>query len=325
MLKIIYLGTPEFAVPTLKILIEHPQEFEVVAVLCQPDRPKGRGKKLEAPPTKELAMAHGITVLQPEKLARAPEIVEEMRRLKPDIIVMVAFGQILKKEVLELAPMGVVNVHGSLLPRLRGAAPINWSIINGDTVTGVTTMLTEAGVDTGPMLLKAEIPITEGMTAAELSQVMSHVGAETLLSTVRQLAEGKLKATPQDDSQATLAPILSKEMGKLDFTKSARDINNLVRGLTPWPGTTTTFRGKPLKIIKTRLHQPKTDAGEKYAPAEAGSLHKTNHNQTILVACGADGRERLELLEVQPESRAKMEARVWVTGAQLEKGDKLGS
>lgn len=319
MLKIIYLGTPEFAVPTLRILIEHPQEFEVVAVLCQPDRPKGRGKKLEAPPTKELALAHGIPVLQPEKLARAPEIVEEMRRLKPDLIVMVAFGQILKKEVLELAPMGVVNVHGSLLPALRGAAPINWAIINGDTVTGVTTMLTEAGVDTGPMLLKTEIPITEAMTAAELSSVMSHVGAETLLSTVRQLAEGKLKAIRQDDSKATLAPILTKEMGRLDFSKKAQDIHNLVRGLTPWPGTVTSFRGKPLKIIKTCLVKP----DEAHEPCEIGTLHKVN--QKILLACGADGRERLELLEVQPESRAKMEARSWMTGIQPEKGDKLGS
>ncbi len=315
MLKIIYLGTPQFAVPTLKALIAEP-DFEVVAVVCQPDRPKGRGNKLMAPPTKQLANEHNITVLQPEKLARSPEIVDAMRALKPDIIVMVAFGQILKKEVLELPPRGVINVHGSLLPELRGAAPINWSIINGNTTTGVTTMVTEAGVDTGPMLLKAEIPISPDMTAEELSETMSHVGAELLIKTLRGLIDGSVKPLAQDDSKHTLAPILDKTMGALDFTQSAQNLHNRVRGLMPWPSTHATFRGSKLKIIKTAL--PATSIGPGTKPA--GTLHKQDGK--LYVYCHS-GDEVLELVRVQPESRSAVDGLAWANGAHVEPGEKL--
>lgn len=309
-MRIIYLGTPEFAVPTLEALLCDP-EFEVVAVVCQPDRPKGRGNKMEAPPTKQVAEKHGIKVFQPIALAKAPEVVEAMSELKPDILVMVAFGQILKKAVLTLAPLGVVNVHGSLLPKLRGAAPINWAIINGDTMTGVTTMFTEAGVDTGPMLLKAEIPISEEMTASELSKTMSHVGAALLIDTLKRLKAGTLEPQRQDDSQFTYAPILTKEMGHLDFTRGAKDLHNLVRGLTPWPSTYAKLGGATVKIIKTR-------PADKGAPANCGTIF--NEHGRLFVACGENGEERLEILTLQPESRGQMEAKNWLNGVRLEEG-----
>mgnify|MGYP000876461914 FL=1 len=304
MLKIIYLGTPDFAVPCLEALINE-SDFQVLAVVAQPDRPKGRGNKLMPPPTKVLAQAHGIPVLQPEKLAKAPDVVQAMRELKPDILAMVAFGQILKKEVLTLAPMGVVNVHGSLLPKLRGAAPINWSIINGDTVTGVTTMFTELGVDTGPMLLKAEIPIHSQMTAEELSREMSQVGAALLVKTLKGLVNGEVEAVRQNDAEATFAPILTKEMGKLDFNKSAQALHNLVRGLSPWPSTYTTFRKKGLKVLKCT---PAENGGH----LQPGTL--VQDGTRLLVACG-DGCQRLELLVVQPESRSAMEVKAFLAGA----------
>ncbi|MBS2011110.1 MAG: methionyl-tRNA formyltransferase [Cyanobacteria bacterium SZAS TMP-1] len=316
MLRIIYLGTPQFAVPTLEALIQAPDDFTVVAAVCQPDRPKGRGNKLEEPPVKQTALAHNIPVFQPVSLAKSPEIVEAMAALKPDVLVMVAFGQILKAPVLQMAPMGVINVHGSLLPQLRGAAPINWSIINGDTVTGVTTMQTEAGLDTGPMLLKAEIPIDDEMTAVDLAQTMSHVGAELLVKTLRLMVKGEVKAQPQDDSQATFAPRLGKELSPIDWQKSATSIHNQVRGLTPWPATTTQFRGQELKIVKTRLCGPEVNQKTPQESAKVGTIYRSG--QDILVRCG-DGL--LQILEVQPLSRAKQDAKNWTNGVRLVDGE----
>ncbi len=257
-------------------------------------------------------------MFQPASLAKSPDTVAAMAALQPDVLVMVAFGQILKKDVLSMAPLGVINVHGSLLPKLRGAAPINWSIINGDTVTGVTTMQTEAGLDTGPMLLKDQIVIDDDMTAEDLTRTMSQVGANLLVKTLRQLKEGAIVPEKQDDSQATFAPRLDKELSPIDWHKGARQVHNQVRGLNPWPSTTTNFRGQPLKIVKTRL-----------APSEAGSavcgarparpvlLHKTHSG--LLVSCG-DG-QLLQVLELQPASRASQEAKNWTNGVRLLDGE----
>lgn len=316
-MRIIFLGTPEFAVPTLERLIEE-KDFEVVGVVCQPDRPKGRGNKVVAPPVKETAVKHGIPVLQPEKLSRAKDIVQAMRDLKPDVIVMVAFGQILKEEVLHMPPMGVINIHGSLLPKYRGAAPINWSIINGDTVTGITTMQTEAGVDTGPMLLKGEVAITENMTAPELADAMSKVGADLIVTTLRGLKDGSVKPEPQNDAEATFAPIMTKEMGELDWTKSAREIHNLVRALLPWPGTSTMFRGAPLKIVTTEL--VKDGHGEADHPSKTpGSI--LTENKDVVIACGAEGKERLRLITLKPQGKGDIPARSWINGIHLKDGD----
>jgi methionyl-tRNA formyltransferase len=257
------------------------------------------------PPVKVLAEAHGIPVFQPQALARSPETVEAMKALEPDLLVMVAFGQILKKNVLEMAPLGVINVHGSLLPTLRGAAPINWSVINGDTITGVTTMYTEAGVDTGPMLLKAEIAIGPDMSAPELATEMSQVGADLLIKTVEALINKTLVAERQDDSKATLAPMLSRAISKIDFKKPAQEIHNLVRGLTPWPATMANFRDAELKIVKTKTLD---DTSPLYQSAAAsgkpGEIIKADGK--VFVLCG--DKKLLELLEVQPANRAKLAA-----------------
>jgi len=312
--RIIFLGTPEFAVPTLKRLIEE-KDFDVVGVVCQPDRPKGRGNKIMAPPVKQTAVEHGIPVLQPEKLSKAPEIVEAMRELKPDVIVMVAFGQILKEVVLKLPPMGVINIHGSLLPQLRGAAPINWSIINGDTVTGITTMQTEAGVDTGPMLLKGEVHIGENMTAPELAEEMAKVGADLIVTTLRGLKDGSVKPQRQNDDEATFAPILTKYMGELDWTKPAHQIHNLVRALLPWPGTSTIFRGTPLKIVTTEIIK---DAGEgELKPAKKVPGTILFENKEVVIACGAEGNERLRLVTIKPQGKGDIPARSWINGIHL--------
>lgn len=311
-MRVIYLGTPQFAVESLKALLET-EGIEVVACVTQPDRPKGRGGKIEAPPVKILAQAHNIPVLQPEKLSRDKATVEAMKALQPDILVMVAFGQILKKEVLTMTPMGVVNVHGSLLPKLRGAAPINWSIINGDTVTGVTTMFTNQGVDSGPMLLKKEIAITPQMDSEELSQLMSVVGAQVLIETLQKLKDGTLKAEEQDESQVTFAPLLCKDLGILDFSRPASALHNLVRGLKPWPATTCKFRGQDLKILRTDIYSDTIDG---HWPCGQTKVHKSEGKTHILVACGES--TWLELLEVQPPNKAKMKASDWANGIRLE-------
>jgi methionyl-tRNA formyltransferase len=317
-MRIIYLGTPEFAVPTLEKLLAW-KEAEVVALVTQPDRPAGRGRHVFAPPTKIVAEAKKIEVLQPEKLSKDRAVVDRMRELKPDVLVMAAFGQILKPEVLEMAPMKVVNLHGSLLPKYRGAAPINWSIINGDAHTGNTTMFTEAGVDTGPMLLKQVVPIGPETTAEDLTTTMSITGAALVLDTLQRLQAGTLKPERQDDSQATMAPRLTKEMGVLDWTKSAVELHNLVRGLVPWPGTWSYHSGAPLKVQSCRVLL--TDSsGERHKP---GTL--IVDPDRIMITCGATGQELLELLEVQPANKAKMKARDWVNGARITSGVVLGS
>ncbi|MBX9692805.1 MAG: methionyl-tRNA formyltransferase [Cyanobacteria bacterium] len=319
-MKVLFLGTPEFAVPTLKALIEA-DDFEVVGCVCQPDRPKGRGNKVQAPPVKQLAVEHNIPVLQPERLSRSPEIVEAMRNLNPDVLVMVAFGQILKKAVLELAPHGVINLHGSVLPQYRGAAPINWAIINGETKTGITTMKTDAGVDTGDMLMIAQVDIDDEMTAEDLAHVLSNVGAPLILDTLRAIRDNTITPQRQDDALSTYAPILSRETGTVDWEKSARAIHDLVRGLQPWPGAYTIFRDAHLKLHKTRLVKDADleSAGSQSLPSGTVLLK----SQRLFVACGAQGTERLELLEVQPESKAKQIAHAWANGVRLADGERL--
>jgi methionyl-tRNA formyltransferase len=314
-LRVIFLGTPEFAVPTLQELIDFPHT-EVVGVVTQPDRPAGRGNKLHAPPTKVLAEQHNIKVFQPERLSKSPEIVQAMRDLAPDLIVMVAFGQILKKEVLNMPPKGVINVHASLLPKLRGAAPINWSIINGDTVSGVTTMFTESGVDTGPMLLKKETYIDSDMTAEQLARVMSVDGADLLIETIEKLIDGSLVAVRQDDSQHTLAPMLDKELGRINWSMPAHQIHNLVRGIVPWPGAFTTLNDTTLKIWKTK------PGGKPEQNSPVGTIQKLSDHVSIV--CGENTNETLELLEVQPPNKARMSAKDWANGAHIKTGDKVG-
>lgn len=244
-MKIIFMGTPEFAVPSLEALIEN---FHVEAVFTQPDRPKGRGKKLAMSPVKEVAVKHEIKVYQPENLKKDKEVIDKLRSMKPDFIIVVAYGQILSKEILDIPKYGCINLHASLLPKYRGAAPINWAIIEGEKITGNTTMLMDEGLDTGDMLLKSEIEIIDNMTAAELHDLLMNDGGKLLIETINGIVEDKIKRVKQDDNKSCYASMLNKEIGKIDWNKSSEEINNLIRGLNSWPLAFTYYNGDIMKI-----------------------------------------------------------------------------
>lgn len=299
--RVIFMGTPDFAVPCLARLVEI---SDVVAVVTQPDRPKGRGQKLLPPPVKVFAQEHGIAVYQPVRV-KAPDFVDVLRGLAPDLIVVVAFGQILSKEILSLPPLGCINVHASLLPRYRGAAPMQWAIVRGEKETGVTTMFMDEGLDTGDMLMRETLPITQAMTAAELHDAMMKLGADVLEKTLFSLSEGTLKRTPQDDALSTYAPLLDKEVGRIDWKKSAQEIHDLVRGLNSWPGVYTMLAGQKFKIWRTRLAEGTAEPGEIVSVTKQGLLVGT-------------GEGMLEILELQAPSKKKMAAGDYVRGHGLQ-------
>lgn len=251
MREIVFMGTPGFAVPSLRAVLD--AGYLVKAVVTQPDKPAGRGQKYQAPPVKVFAQERGIPVLQPGRLRKEPEAVEKLRELRPEAIVVVAFGQILPQDVLDIPPKGCINVHGSLLPAYRGAGPIQWSLIHGEAETGVTTMLMDAGMDTGPMFLKGTIPIGPNDDAASLGARMAEVGAKLLVETLDGWFAGNLEPQPQPTEGVSMAPMLKKEDGWLDFTQSAQRLHNRVRGVTPSPGAYTMLGGEPLKILKTAV------------------------------------------------------------------------
>ena len=306
------MGTPDFAVPSLRALCE--AGYDVVGVFCQPDRPKGRGHKLAPCQVKEAALAMGIPVFQPERIKR-PEGVAMLRGLAPDLCVTAAFGQLLSQEILDIPPMGTVNVHASLLPRHRGSAPINWCIMQGDAVTGVTTMMTDRGMDTGDMLLRAETPIGAQETAGELSDRLSLLGAELLVKTLSELTAGTLVRTPQDAAQATYEPKLDKETGRIDFAKTAREIDCLVRGATPWPGAFTTIGGETMKVYAVR-------ACGAVGEALPGMVLAADAKAGLIVAC-ADAQ--LELTQIQMPGAKRMNARDYLRGHGMETGIRLGT
>jgi methionyl-tRNA formyltransferase len=249
-LRVVFMGTPEFACPTLQKLIDRGEQ--VVAVVTQPDRPKGRGQRLMPPPVKELAVRHAIPVYQPLKV-RDPDFIEFLRQLNPDVIVVVAFGQILPKSLLDIPPLGCINVHASLLPRYRGAAPLNWCIINGENETGVTTMLMDVGLDTGPMLLKQSTPVDGNEDIVSLHDRMSVMGAVLLSETLDGLAAGTILPQEQDGSQSCYAPMLKKEDGRINWHRDAGSIHNQVRGLAAWPVAFSYLDGQVLKVYRTRV------------------------------------------------------------------------
>ncbi|WP_432821822.1 methionyl-tRNA formyltransferase [Trichloromonas sp.] len=283
------MGTPEFALSTLQGLIDF--GLNLCAVYTQPDRPKGRGNKLAPPPVKELALKYDIPVYQPVKL-RDPAVVEELRQLAPDLIVVVAFGQILPKSVLEIPQYGCINVHASLLPRYRGAAPINKAIVDGESETGVTTMYMDVGLDTGDMLIKRTTPIGDLETAGELYVRLAQIGREAMEETLRQLCAGTLVAEKQDDALTNYAPMMKKEDGCIDWTRSARQIHNQVRGLDPWPGAYTTLQGEVLKIAKTAVEAGSGTPGSVLSAAADG----------VRIACG-DGILRVGELQLPGKKR----------------------
>jgi methionyl-tRNA formyltransferase len=307
-MRLVYLGTPPFAVPTLERIVESGRQ--VVSVVTQPDRPRGRGQQLMPPPVKEAALRLGLPVYQPERVRR-PEAVEHLRALQVDAMVVVGYGQIIPQSVIDLAPLGIINVHASLLPKYRGAGPIQWAIVRGETRTGVTTMRIDAGLDTGDMLLKRETEIGPDENAVELGERLSTMGAELLVETLAGLEQGSIRPEKQDDSQATLAPLLKKEDGLIDWTRPAAAIHNQVRGLQPWPGAYSTLRGQALHIWKT---QPVEDA--RTAPPGAVISIKP-----LTIAAGAGA---LALLEVQPEGRRRMSGADFANGQRLAENEILG-
>lgn len=296
-MEVIFLGTPQFAVPALEGIAA--AGHNVIAVYTQPDRPKGRGRETALSPVKESAIRLGLTVKQPERVRR-PEIVEEMRGLNADVMVVVGYGQIIPQSIIDLPRLGILNVHASLLPKYRGAAPIQWAIANGETRTGVTIMQIDAGLDTGPMAIAEETAIGPEETAPELSERLAAMGARLLVETLAKLPA---VTVPQDHSQASLAPILRKEDGRIDWELPAGGIANRLRGFTPWPGAFTTFRGETLKAIRAR-------AAEEMVDATPGTL--LPRKRQLLVACG--GGTTLELLEVQMEGRKKISAEAFLNG-----------
>ncbi|WP_055071014.1 methionyl-tRNA formyltransferase [Clostridium massiliamazoniense] len=254
-MNIVFMGTPDFAVPSLEALIK---EFGVKAVYTQPDRPKGRGKKLAFSPVKEVAVANNIEVLQPEKIRNDVEAIEYLKSLKPDFIIVVAFGQILPKDVLDIPKYGCINLHGSLLPKYRGAAPIQWSVINGEKIAGNTTMLMDVGLDTGDMLLKNEVEVSKFMTAGELYEELKLSGAELLVETIKKVANGEVTPIKQNDEESTYAPMLNKEIAKIDWNKSAEEIHNHIRGMNPWPIATTLYDDKVMKVYESDFEPSKS-------------------------------------------------------------------
>ena len=305
-LKTIFMGTPDFAVPCLEVL---QAKTEVLAVITQPDRPKGRGHNLQASPVKQKALEYNLPVLQPEKI-KTEAFTVELEKLQPDLIVVVAFGQILSQRILDIPPLGCVNVHASLLPRYRGAAPIHWSIINGEKETGVTTMLMDAGLDTGDMLLKDKVAITEEMTTEELHDQLMAMGGKLLAETVDGLANGTIIPEKQDDSISNYAGMLNKETGHIDWSKSAVKIHNLIRGLNSWPVAWSMKDGKNYKFWRTKVENRNSDK----APGTVVELRKNSF-------CIATGEGLLEVLEIQPPSKKRMSAGDLLRGHGVAVGD----
>jgi methionyl-tRNA formyltransferase len=311
--RIAFLGSGTFAIPSLQALVD--SGHEIAAVVTQPDREKGRGRSLQPPPVKPAAEALGLRVLQPPRI-RAAEAQRELRALAPELQVVVAYGQILPRSVIDLAPRGTINVHSSLLPRYRGAAPIHWAIVNGETETGVTTMMIDEGLDTGPVLLSRATPIGAEETTPELEARLARLGGALLVETIDGLARGTVSPVPQDHAAATQAPMLTREDGRIDWTAPAEVIARRVRGLSPWPGTFTAHAGSDLKVLRA-APVPRFAGGEMGAPGTVIAI-----DDGMIVACG--GQTLLRVLEVQPASRRAMPAAAFAAGARLAPGARLG-
>ncbi|MGE5644357.1 MAG: methionyl-tRNA formyltransferase [Acidobacteriota bacterium] len=307
--RVAFLGTPEFAVPTLERIVQ--AGHEVAAVFTQPDRPKGRGQQVAAPPVKRAALQLGLPVHQPERI-RTPEILEFLRGLDAEAFIVVGYGKIIPQTIIDIPPLGIINVHASLLPKYRGAAPIQWAIAQGETTTGVTTMQIDAGLDTGDILLMRETAIGPEETALELGPRLASMGADLLIETLAGLRDGSITPRKQDSSQASLAPPLKKEDGLIDWTRPAAEIHNRARGFLPWPGCHTKFRGRTLNVWRARV----ADA----AAGAPGSV-RASHGR-LIVAAGAG--TALELIEVQLEGKKRMNAAAFLNGVHLMHNELLG-
>ena len=309
-MKVIFMGTPDFSVGTLEALVE--AGHEVVLAVTQPDKPKGRGKEMQFTPVKECALKYNIPVYQPRRV-REPECIEELRKYEADIMVVVAFGQILPKEILDMTPYGCVNVHASLLPKYRGAAPIQWSIIDGEAVTGVTTMQMNEGLDTGDMLLKVEISIEEKETGGSLHDKLAAAGAKLCVETLEGLQKGTITPVPQGETTTSYAKMLDKELGNIDWSKSAMEIERLIRGLSPWPSAYTNWNDKVMKIWDAMCVPVDGEANP-------GTIIRVNKDSF----CVQTGNGALEVRELQIPGKKRMDAGAFLRGYQVKEGEMLG-
>jgi methionyl-tRNA formyltransferase len=321
-LRVVFCGTPQFAVPTLKHLLAE-ADIEIVAVITQPDRPRGRGMHVSFSPVKETAVAAGVPVHQPEKI-RSPESQEILQRWAPDCVVIIAYGQIIPARLLAIPKLGWINLHGSLLPKYRGAAPIQWAIAHGETRTGLTTMRIDAGMDTGEMLLRREVEIGANETTPGLAGRMAEAGAPLMLETLRGIAGGTLAAQPQNHAEASYAPLLKKEDGRIEWTRPADEIYNRMRAFTPWPGAYTTFRGRTCHIAAEPVSNEMMEArsGESSAPEAAATGTMGVTPAGLLVSCG--GATRLRVLSVKQEGGKNIDAVEFAHGARLTEGERFG-
>jgi len=311
-LRVVFCGTPQFAVPSLKHLLAQ-SDFELVGVFTQPDRPRGRGQEITLAPVKKLALEENLAVFQPAKI-RAPEAEEQLRALAPDAIVIIAYGQIIPARLLDIPRLGWINLHASLLPKYRGAAPIHWAIAQGETRSGNTTMRIDAGMDTGEMLLQEELDIGPGETAPELAARLAELGAPLMVKTLRGIADSALTGRPQNHAEATLAPILKREDGRIDWQLSATQIFNRMRGFAPWPGAYTEFRGQTCHLWGKPVSNEVSDAAPRTL-LSAGS-------GAVRVACGQGSV--LELSSVKLEGRKQVSAAEFANGARLQVGEAFG-
>ncbi|MGA2234832.1 MAG: methionyl-tRNA formyltransferase [Terriglobales bacterium] len=314
---LVFSGTPSFAVPTLERLVE--AGHSVPLVVTQPDRPRGRGMEVAVSPVKDAALRLGIAVVQPGAIKNNAEFRDQLAAMGPDAIIVVGYGRIIPQWMIDLPRFGNLNLHASLLPKYRGAAPIQWAIASGESVTGVTTMRIDAGLDTGVILMQREISIDLKDTAETLGPKLASIGADLMVETLRGLENGQVRPTPQDHSQATLAPILKKEDGRMDFARSANNLFNRLRGFQPWPGAFTIFKGKTLQVHRA---QPVQHAIQ-LTPGEVAV-----EGTRLFVGCGEDKAKdadtTLELIEVQPEGKRRMTAQEFINGYRLKSGDRLG-
>lgn len=308
-LRIIFMGTPDFAVPSLQELIQSPDT--VIAVICQPDRQKGRGRKLSPPPVKVIAEENGIPVLQPTSI-RKESFLGEIRALNPDLIVVAAYGKILPGALLNMPLLGTINVHGSLLPKYRGAAPIQWAVINGEKKTGVTIMQMDEGMDTGDILLPAAIPITHDDTAGTIFEKLADLGGKTLVQAIRQLKDGKLPPIKQDDALATEAPLLSKDMGHINWQHEAVSLDCLIRGLDPWPSAYGFLGEKRFRFFKPEVVKGKVTE-------EPGTICRADKDGLLI----ATGKDYLNIHEIQPEGKRRMDVQACVCGFCFVIGEKF--
>lgn len=310
-MRIVFMGTPDFSVPALKALVE--AGHEVAAVVTQPDKPKGRGKEVQMTPVKIQALEYGIPVYQPKRV-KTPEFVEVLKELNPEVIVVIAFGQILSKEILDLPKYGCVNIHASLLPKYRGAAPIQWAVIDGEKETGVTTMMMDVGLDTGDMMEKTVIPIDEKETGGSLHDKLSSAGGPLILSTLEKLEKGTLTRTPQTEEGTCYAKMLTKSLGEIDWNLPAVSIERLIRGLNPWPSAYTFFKGKTLKLWSAEVLE------DMETKAHPGQVVTADKNRLVVQT----GKGCLSITELQLEGKKRMDTPSFLRGYQIPEGEMLG-